>query len=107
MTTYSHSTDIPLSCRTNLEALCVWSCSVLYSLYPKQRYKEVGSQDPLRAIQMNGYRFDYENDKQFVIARMVIPMADDWEILSNKGWANAQPFPNSVTITGNTKYTID
>jgi hypothetical protein len=107
MTTYSHSTDIPASCRTNLEALHVWTASVLYSLYPNQKYKEVGNEDPIGTIILNPVKLSYENDKQFLITRSCIPMADNWLVLSNKAWANAQPLPNSATITGNQLYTID
>jgi len=107
MTTYNHATDIPPSCRTNLEALAVWLGMVFWSLYENQRYKEIEGQDPILAAQISTYRSPGENNKNFMTIRLNIPLADDWQLQENKPWANAQPLPNSASITGNALYTSD
>jgi hypothetical protein len=101
MTTYNHSTDIPPSARTSLEALAVWVGMCFWTLYQNQRYKEVEGQDPILAAQISAYRSPSENNREFISIRLNIPMATDWTLQENKPWANAQPFPNSASITGN------
>lgn len=95
MTTYEPA-NIPPSCRTKLEKLCVWVLWSLYYLFPSQRYKEDPNNDPILAIQLTPYKSPSENNRNFVTFRVTVPMATDWELQTGKPWAFADDYPNSV-----------
>jgi hypothetical protein len=107
MTVYSSSSDIPVSCRTKLEALAVWIGYTMAFLYPNQRWKENEDTDPIQACQVFPFKAPGEGGKSFVTIRMTIQLTDNWELALTKPWGQAVNFPNSGTVTGNSVIASD